>query len=88
MIEKTYNEATPPTHSMGTGTGTRETEFESESEKEVSTMNNQLLSSCLYEKLHHWAWYPCLPLPPFLSNLFYHHGIYPSIDRIHANCIE
>lgn len=74
VIEKAYDEAIAPTHSTG-------------AQLEVNAISNQLLSSCLFEKLHHWAWYPCLPLPPFLSNFFWHHGIYPSINRIGANCV-
>lgn len=48
--------------------------------------HNKLLAACLHEEIHNWAWYPCLPLPPLLSNLLYDFGIYRAIDGIHGRC--
>lgn len=56
-------------------------------EDDGNVSHNKLLAECLQEEIHRWAWYPCLPVPPLLSNLLYHHGIYRAIDDIHGRCV-
>lgn len=53
----------------------------------ISYINNKKLSECLFKEEAKWAWYPCLPVPPFISKLFFSYGIYPAIHDIRNDCL-
>ena len=85
LVDRAHREAVSPHQSKEPHSNYGSSDKEKEEDDDVS--HNKLLAECLHEEMHLWAWYPCLPLPPLLSNLVYEYGIYRAIDDIHGRCV-